>query len=170
MSKGFDNEAVGLSQLYSQTRIKTVTNDAAAAGANIRHTDDGAVPPVAVAPIVAAPASNKVLVRAIIANRGSLGGLPVRISAVVTAGVGRPDAAGPAFSVGTPLLSLFPVLNGVDDSAPPAVGVVSPSACIEVLPDPTTGEIDVALPFSGDCTVTVSLQAGQDFITGSFIL
>ena len=161
MSKGFDNSAVGLSQLYAQTRTKTITNDAAAAGATIRA--NGA------APLVAAPAVNTVRVTALINNGGEAGGTPVRISVFVSAGVGRPAVAGPTFTTGTPLLSLFPVLFNATGGPPLDTAVISPSAIIEVLPT-ALGVVDVTLPFSGDCTVRVTLAAGDDIVTASLDL
>lgn len=78
MSKGFDNNAVGLSQLIAQTRTKTVPNTAGEAGATIRAV--GANPP-AVDNAVAQPGAPSFRIRVLIDNGGQKEALsaPVRV-------------------------------------------------------------------------------------------
>ena len=148
MSKGFDNSAVGLSQLIAQTRTKTVPNTATAAGATIRA--DGAND------IISAPAPSTIVVRGFINNAGEINANSalVRISyhtqtanaalinAVATAGTVRSIA-----TFGTPLANQ-----------------ASAGATVEVTPG-LFGAFLVTLTLSAASpTTNVSVTCNQDMV------
>lgn len=145
MSKGFDNQAVGLAQLYSQTRAHSVANSATAAGAIIRGNG---------VKLIAEDAGGQtVRVRAIINNNGSPGGIPVHISYATT----------------TIAAVLSDVTVGIGTLRGTSVGTLAGFAggSVTVMPDAVTGAIDVTLHVTAAVALqglALLIQAGNEFV------
>lgn len=151
MSKGFDNNAVGLSQLYSQLRTKTITNAAGEAGATIRAV--GANPP-AVDLAVAQPGAPEFRIRVLIDNGGQKEALSAPVRVLLA-------SAAATFTK----VSVNGGLGTIVGQQPGALG----NQYVEVVLLPGTGgQIDVTVQMGGAQNgVSVVILAGADMVNAT---
>jgi hypothetical protein len=151
MSKGFDNNAVGLSQLYSQLRTKTITNAAGEAGATIRAV--GANPP-AVDLAVAQPGAPSFRIRVLIDNGGQKEALSAPVRVLLA-------SAAATFTK----VSVNGGLGTIVGQQPGALG----DQYVEVVLLPGTGgQIDVTVQMGGAQNgVSVVILAGADMVNAT---
>ncbi len=151
MSKGFDNNAVGLSQLYSQLRTKTITNAAGGAGATIRAV--GANPP-AVDLAVAQPGAPAFRIRVLIDNGGQKEALSAPVRVLLA-------SAAATFTK----VSVNGGLGTIVGQQPGALG----NQYVEVVLLPGTGgQIDVTVQMGGAQNgVSVVILAGADMVNAT---
>lgn len=157
MSKGFDNNAVGLSQLYSQLRTKTITNAAGEAGATIRAV--GANPP-AVDNAVAQPGAPSFRIRVLIDNGGQKEALSAPVRVLLA-------SAAATFTK----VSVNGGLGTIVGQQPGALGVlpavVDQYVELVLLPG-TGGQIDVTVQMGGAQNgVSVVILAGADMVNAT---
>ncbi len=151
MSKGFDNNAVGLSQLYSQLRTKTITNAAGEAGATIRAV--GANPP-AVDNAVAQPGAPSFRIRVLIDNGGQKEALSAPVRVLLA-------SAAATFTK----VSVNGGLGTIVGQQPGALG----DQYVELVLLPGTGgQIDVTVQMGGAQNgVSVVILAGADMVNAT---
>ena len=151
MSKGFDNNAVGLSQLYSQLRTKTITNAAGEAGATIRAV--GANPP-AVDLAVAQPGAPSFRIRVLIDNGGQKEALSAPVRVLLA-------SAAATFTK----VSVNGGLGTIVGQQPGALG----DQYVELVLLPGTGgQIDVTVQMGGAQNgVSVVILAGADMVNAT---
>lgn len=151
MSKGFDNNAVGLSQLYSQLRTKTITNAAGEAGATIRAV--GANPP-AVDLAVAQPGAPSFRIRVLIDNGGQKEALSAPVRVLLA-------SAAATFTK----VSVNGGLGTIVGQQPGALG----NQYVELVLLPGTGgQIDVTVQMGGAQNgVSVVILAGADMVNAT---
>lgn len=149
MSKGFDNSAVGLSQLIAQTRTKTVPNTAGEAGATIRAV--GANPP-AVDLAVAQPGAPSFRIRVLIDNGGQKEALSAPVRVLLA-------------SAAATFTKVSPNLGTIVGQQPGALG----DQYVEVVLLPGTGgQIDVTVQMGGAQNgVSVVILAGADMVNAT---